>query len=36
MCKMMYVLGKYKDTNEIKKYLNNGLKGEISPKYIGF
>ena len=36
VCKMMYVLGKYKDTNEIKKYLNNGLKGEISPKYIGF
>lgn len=35
-CKMMYVLGRYKDPNEIKKYLNNALKGEISPKYIGF
>lgn len=34
--KMMYVLGKYKDPNEIKKCLNNTLKGEISPKRIGF
>lgn len=36
VCKMMFVLGRYKDPNEIKKYLNNALKGEISPKYIGF
>ncbi len=32
VCKMMYVLGKYKDTNEIKKYLNNGLKGRNIPQ----
>lgn len=36
VCKMMYVLGKWKDANEIKKSLNSCLKGEISPNHIGF
>lgn len=36
ICKMMVVLGKYKDPNEIKKYLNSDLRGELSNKYVGF
>lgn len=36
LCKMMYLLGKYTDANEIKKYLNSSLKGEITVHPIGF
>lgn len=36
VCKMMYVLGKYTNPNDVKKYLNMSIRGEISPKYIGF
>lgn len=36
ICKMMYLLAKYSDTNEIKKYLNSSIKGEISVNHIGF
>lgn len=36
VCKMMYLLGKYQDSNEIKKYLNSGIKGEITVNHIGF
>ena len=36
VCKMMYVLGKYTNPNDVKKYLNKNIRGEISPKYIGF
>lgn len=36
VCKMMMLLGKYKDANEIKKSLNSDLKGEITVNHIGF
>lgn len=36
VCKMMYLLRKHPDTNEIKKYLNSSLKGEITLNHIGF
>lgn len=36
VCKMMHLLGQHKDPNEIKKNLNNSLKGELSMKDIGF
>lgn len=36
VCKMMYLLGSEKDTNEIKKRLNLNLKGEITPNRVGF
>ena len=36
VCKMMYLLRKHSDTNEIKKYLNSSLKGEITLNHIGF
>ncbi len=36
VCKMMYLLGKEKDANEIKKSLKSSLKGEISVNHIGF
>lgn len=36
VCKMMYLLEKYKDANEIKKYLNSSLRGEITLNRIGF
>lgn len=36
VCKMMYLLEKYKDANEIKKYLNSSIKGEITVNHIGF
>lgn len=36
VCKMMYLLGKWKDANEIKKRLNSALKGEITVNRIGF
>lgn len=36
VCKMMYLLGKHKDSNEIKKYLNSAIKGEITVNHIGF
>lgn len=36
VCKMMYLLGKYKEANEIKKYLNSAIKGEITMNHIGF
>lgn len=36
VCKMMYLLGKWKDANEIKKRLNSPLKGEITVNRIGF
>lgn len=35
VCKMMYILGRYTDLNEIKKNLNSILKGEISQKRVG-
>ncbi len=35
ICKMMYLLAKYKDSNEIKKYLNSSIKGEITMNRIG-
>ena len=36
VCKMMYLLEKYHDANEIKKYLNSSIKGEITMNHIGF
>lgn len=36
ICKMMHLLAKYKDSNEIKKYLNSSIKGEITMNHIGF
>lgn len=36
VCKMMYLLEKYKDANEIKKYLNSSIRGEITLNRIGF
>ena len=36
VCKMMYLLEKYRDANEIKKYLNSSIKGEITMNHIGF
>lgn len=36
ICKMMYLIGQYKDTNEMKKYLNSSIKGEITINHIGF
>lgn len=36
VCKMMHLLAKYPDANEIKKYLNSSIKGEISVNHIGF
>lgn len=36
ICKIMHLLSKHKDTNEIKKYLNSSIKGEISVNRIGF
>lgn len=36
ICKMMHLLAKYKDPNEIKKYLNSSIKGEITMNHIGF
>lgn len=36
VCKMMHLLHKYKDANEIKKYLNSSIKGEITVNHIGF
>jgi len=36
VCKMMHLLGKYKESNEIKKYLNSSIKGEINVNHIGF
>ena len=36
ICKMMHLLAKYEDSNEIKKYLNSSIKGEISVNHIGF
>lgn len=36
VCKMMYLLGRYKETNEVKKFLNRALKGEINVKRVGF
>ena len=36
VCKMMHLLEKYTDANEIKKYLNSSIKGEISVNHIGF
>ncbi len=36
LCKMMHLLGNYSDPNEIKKYLNSSIKGEITVNRIGF
>lgn len=36
VCKMMHLLKKCNDANEIKKYLNSSIKGEISMNHIGF
>ncbi|MEG0796105.1 MAG: asparaginase [Odoribacter sp.] len=36
LCKMMYLLGKYTEPNEIKKYLNLSIKGEITTNHIWF
>ena len=36
VCKMMHLLAKYTETNEIKKYLNSSIKGEITVNHIGF
>lgn len=36
VCKMMHLLGKHSDANEIKKYLNSSIKGEITVNHIGF
>lgn len=36
ICKMMHLLAKCQDTNEIKKYLNSSIKGEISINRVGF
>lgn len=36
VCKMMHLLEKYPDANEIKKYLNSSMKGEITMNHIGF
>ncbi len=36
VCKLMYLLACFSDVNEVKKYLNIPLKGEITPKRIGF
>ena len=36
VCKMMHLLEKYNDANEIKKYLNSSIKGEITMNHIGF
>lgn len=36
VCKMMYLLAQYQDSNEIKKYLNSSIKGEITTNHIGF
>ena len=30
------LLEKYRDANEIKKYLNSSIKGEITMNHIGF
>lgn len=35
-CKLMHLLAQYKDANEIKKYLNSSIKGEITVNRIGF
>lgn len=35
VCKMMHLLAKYTDPNEIKKYLNSSIKGEITLKRVG-
>lgn len=34
VCKLMHLLDKYKDINDVKKYLNLPIKGEITPKRI--
>lgn len=36
VCKMMHLLEKYRDANEIKKYLNSSIKGEITVNHVGF
>lgn len=36
VCKMMHLLGNYSESNEIKKYLNSSIKGEITVNPIGF
>lgn len=36
VCKMMHLLEQYTDANEIKKYLNSSIKGEITVNHIGF
>ncbi len=36
VCKMMHLLAREKDANEIKKSLNSALKGEITVNHIGF
>lgn len=36
ICKMMHLLGNYSAPNEIKKYLNSSIKGEITRNHIGF
>ena len=36
VCKMMYLLGRYTNLEDIKKYLNNDLRGEISRKFIDY
>ena len=36
VCKLMHLLGEYKEANEIKKYLNSSIKGEITLNRLGF
>lgn len=36
VCKMMHLLEQHTDANEIKKYLNSSIKGEITVNHIGF
>lgn len=36
VCKMMHLLAKYPSLNEVKKYLNSSIKGEITMNHIGF
>lgn len=36
VCKMMYLLGRYTNLEDVKKYLNNDLRGEISRKFIDY
>lgn len=35
VCKLMYVLGRYRNLADVQKYLNMAIRGEISEKYIG-